>query len=171
MLGSQLQLPIASVPFATSPWNLTCTFTFTSSIHGFFEAEHNHRTPRPLLESQDAATHPRTMSLYTALARVELEYLSDMDRCNALVVRDVSYISTLQEDGIGGAFEKSLRVKGMIDELEALAEEVPAPEMNGATTTPRRLWKLKRTGLPGCTGIAARRAKTPRISRSTSSAT
>lgn len=126
MLGSQLQLPIASVPFATSPWNLTCTFTFTSSIHGFFEAEHNHRIPRPLLESQDAATHPRTMSLYTALARVELEYLSDMDRGNALVVRDVNYISTLQEDGIGGAFEKSLRVKGMIDELEALAEQQPS---------------------------------------------
>ncbi len=66
---------------------------------------------------------------------------------------------------------KPVQAPEIEDILKALAEEVPAPEMNGATTTPRRLWKLKRTGLPGCTGIAARRAKTPRISRSTSSAT
>ena len=83
------------------------------------------------------------MSLHTALARIELEYLSDMDRGNALVVRDVDYISTLQEDGIGGAFEKSLRVKGMIDELEALAEQQPSWKTLAALVRSEyRLWLM-----------------------------
>ena len=83
------------------------------------------------------------MSLHTALARIELEYLSDMDRGNALVVRDVNYISTLQEDGVGGAFEKSLRVKGMIDELEALAEQQPSWKTLAALVRSEyRLWLM-----------------------------
>lgn len=83
------------------------------------------------------------MSLHTALARIELEYLSDMDRSNALVVRDVNYISTLQEDGVGGAFEKSLRVKGMIDELEALAGQLPSWKTLAALVRSEfRLWLM-----------------------------
>ncbi|KAF3010031.1 hypothetical protein E8E13_011475 [Curvularia kusanoi] len=66
------------------------------------------------------------MSLHTALASIELEYLSDLVRDNAAVVKDLDHISTLQEDGIGGAFEKSLRVKGMIDELEVTAQRQPS---------------------------------------------
>ncbi|KAG9204333.1 hypothetical protein G6514_001407 [Epicoccum nigrum] len=83
------------------------------------------------------------MSLHTALARIELEYLSDVDRVNAVVVRDVDYISTLQEDGIGGVFEKSLRVKGMIDELEALAEQQPSWKTLAALIRSEyRLWHM-----------------------------
>ena len=83
------------------------------------------------------------MSLHTAFARIELEFLSDTDRSNALVVRDVVYISTLQEDGIGGAFEKSLRVKGMIDELEALAKQQPSWKTLAALVRSEyRLWSM-----------------------------
>ena len=65
------------------------------------------------------------MSLSSALARIELEYLSDVVRRNAEVMKDLDHISTLQEDGHGGAFEKSLRVKSMIDELEVEAQKQP----------------------------------------------
>ncbi|KAJ8109730.1 hypothetical protein OPT61_g7247 [Boeremia exigua] len=83
------------------------------------------------------------MGLNTALARVELEYLSDVGRDNLSVMKDLSHISTLQEDGIGGAFEKSLRVKGMIDELEVEARERPSWRMLAALVRSEfRLWQL-----------------------------
>ncbi|KAH6625143.1 hypothetical protein C7974DRAFT_195423 [Boeremia exigua] len=83
------------------------------------------------------------MSLTSALARVELEHLADVVRDNATVVKDLSHVSTLQEDGVGGAFEKSLRVKGMIDALEAEAQRQPSWGMLAALVRSEyRLWAL-----------------------------
>lgn len=81
--------------------------------------------------------------LDTALARVELEYLSDTIRDNVSVIKDLSHFSTLQEDGLGGAFHKSLRIKSMIDELEDQAQKKPSWMVLAALVRSEyRLWRL-----------------------------
>jgi hypothetical protein len=83
------------------------------------------------------------MSLADALARIEINALSNPDRTCADAVKDLDHISTLQEDGIGGAFEKSLRVKSTIDTLETQAELLPDWETLAAITNSEyRLWIL-----------------------------
>ena len=83
------------------------------------------------------------MSLANALARIEIEALSNPDRTCADAVKDLDHISTLQEDGIGGAFEKSLRVKSMIDALESEAQRLPDWKTLAAITNSEyRLWVL-----------------------------
>ncbi|KAJ4987695.1 hypothetical protein SVAN01_06862 [Stagonosporopsis vannaccii] len=83
------------------------------------------------------------MSLDTALARVELAYLSDVVRDNMAVVKDLDHVSTLQEDGAGGGFQKSLRIKAMIDELEHQAQKQPSWRVLAALVRSEyRLWRL-----------------------------
>ncbi|KAJ4309295.1 hypothetical protein N0V94_008996, partial [Neodidymelliopsis sp. IMI 364377] len=83
------------------------------------------------------------MSVFAALARIELDALSDPDRTCADALKDLDHISTLQEDGAGGAFEKSLRVKSTIDTLEAQVQEQPSWKVLAAITNSEyRLWRL-----------------------------
>lgn len=83
------------------------------------------------------------MSLVSALARIELDTLSDPDRTCADAVKDLDHISTLQEDGLGGAFDKSLRVKSTIDALEDQAQMQPSWNMLSAIVNSEyRLWRL-----------------------------
>ncbi|XPT01546.1 hypothetical protein M3J09_010678 [Ascochyta lentis] len=83
------------------------------------------------------------MKLMSALARIELDALSDPDRTCADAVKDLEHVSTLQEDGVGGAFDKSLRIKSTIDALEGQAQEQPSWKMLAAVINSEyRLWKL-----------------------------
>lgn len=83
------------------------------------------------------------MTLPSALARIELEYLSDMVRRCADAVKDLDRVSTLREDAVGGTFEKSLRVKAMIDTLELQAQKQPSWETLAALISSEyRLWIL-----------------------------
>ncbi|UPX17253.1 uncharacterized protein EKO05_0007619 [Ascochyta rabiei] len=83
------------------------------------------------------------MNLMSALARIELDALSDPDRTCADAVEDLEHVSTLQEDGIGGAFDKSLRIKSTVDALEGQAQEQPSWKMLAAVINSEyRLWKL-----------------------------
>ncbi|KAF1359618.1 hypothetical protein EJ07DRAFT_77549, partial [Lizonia empirigonia] len=77
------------------------------------------------------------------LARIELDTLSDPDRTCADAVKDLDHVSTLQEDGLGGAFDKSLRIKSTIDALEGQAQDQPSWDMLAAIINSEyRLWKL-----------------------------
>lgn len=83
------------------------------------------------------------MGLNSALAKVELQTLSDLLRQNDEVLKEVDHISTLQEDGIGGGFEKSMRVKAMIDTLESGAQREPSwTGLAALVRSEYRLWKL-----------------------------
>lgn len=83
------------------------------------------------------------MSLHSALAKLELQSLSDLNRQNDEVLQEVEHISTLQEDGVGGAFGKSLRIKGMIDELAAKVQTEPNwCSLAALLRSEYRLWKL-----------------------------
>ncbi|KAJ4366756.1 hypothetical protein N0V95_000085 [Ascochyta clinopodiicola] len=83
------------------------------------------------------------MNLVSALARIELDALSDPDRTCAEAVKDLEHVSTLQEDGIGGAFDKSLRIKSTVDALEGQAQEQPSWKTLAAVLNSEyRLWKL-----------------------------
>ena len=83
------------------------------------------------------------MNLTSTLARIELNTLSDPDRRCADAVKDLDHISTLQEDGVGGAFEKSLRIKNTIDTLELQVKEQPSWGVLAALVNSEyRLWIL-----------------------------
>ncbi|KAF3046912.1 hypothetical protein E8E12_007078 [Didymella heteroderae] len=87
------------------------------------------------------------MSLHPKLARelatLELQCLSNLSRQNDEVLREVDHISTLREDGPGGAFEKSMRIKRMIDDLEAKVQTEPSwTALAALLRSEYRLWKL-----------------------------
>jgi hypothetical protein len=77
------------------------------------------------------------------LATLELQTLSDLTRQNAEVLRELDHVSTLQEDGVGGDFEKSLRVKRMIDEVASRVQTEPTWETLAVLLRSEyRLWQL-----------------------------
>lgn len=83
------------------------------------------------------------MSIHNVLESVELEYLRDTLRDNKTVLTDLSHISTLQEDGAGGIFEKSLRVKQLLDEYQSVAERQPSLQALAVLVRSEyRLWKM-----------------------------
>ncbi|KAJ4343458.1 hypothetical protein N0V87_000224 [Didymella glomerata] len=87
------------------------------------------------------------MSLPSKLARelasLELQCLSDLSRQNDEVLREVDHVSTLNEDGPGGAFNKSMRIKGTIDDLGAKVQTEPSwAALAALLRSEYRLWKL-----------------------------
>lgn len=77
------------------------------------------------------------------LANLELQCLSDLSRQNDQVLQEVDHISTLNEDGPGGAFNKSMRIKGAIDDLEVKVQTEPSwTGLAALLRSEYRLWKL-----------------------------
>lgn len=86
---------------------------------------------------------PGPAKLAKELAGLEFQCLSDLKRQNDEVLREVDHISTLNEDGPGGAFNKSMRIKGTIDSLERQAQTEPSwSVLAGLLRSEYRLWKL-----------------------------
>ncbi|KAF3038950.1 hypothetical protein E8E11_006698 [Didymella keratinophila] len=77
------------------------------------------------------------------LALLEFQCLSDLSRQNDDILRELDHISTLNEDGPGGAFNKSMRIKGTIDDLEAKVQTEPSwTALAALLRSEYRLWKL-----------------------------
>lgn len=85
----------------------------------------------------------RASKLARELARLELQCLGDLTRQNDDVLGDLDHISTLDEDGPGGAFNKSMRIKRTIDDLGATVQTAPAwTALAALLRSEYRLWKL-----------------------------
>ena len=77
------------------------------------------------------------------LASLEFQCLSDLSRQNDEVLRELDHISTLNEDGPGGAFNKSMRIKGAIDDLEIKVRTEPSwAALAALLRSEYRLWNL-----------------------------
>lgn len=77
------------------------------------------------------------------LASLEFQCLSDLSRQNDEVLRELDHVSTLNEDGPGGAFNKSMRIKRAIDDLEAKVQTEPSwTALAALLRSEYRLWKL-----------------------------